>query len=278
MKKSLKIAVLVLLAAIIPSLSFAQQNSLTQTTLAAAVPVGTSQNPFGSSTTTIQLASASPATSLALNATTTLNGQNQWMLYIDRELMAVVSVQGNTVQVQRGVQGTVASPHANGTMVLIGRNLWFYGNDPGSTPGAGAGVSGSTCVPASILVTPYLNYRTGAQWICSTVTNTWVPGWNNAGGDFFAATATVASPAGVATPSGPFFSMSGTNAITGFAAPLGFNMTTSGGGCFVVNPTGIWTWTAAGNIAKAGTTTATLILVTFCWDAATSKWIPSRIA
>lgn len=280
MKNSIKALALTLLLAAVSSLpAFAQQNSLIQTTLAADVAAGVSQNPFGSSTTTVQVAAvAAGITGIQLNSSTTLNTQNQWMLYVDRELMAVVSVQGTTLQVQRGVQGTVASPHKSGTMVLFGRNLWFYGNDPGATPSSGTGVSGVSCTAASVLVTPYLNYRTGAQWICSTITNTYVPGWNNAGGDFFSQTATVASAAGAVTPSGPYFSISGALAITGFNIPLGFNGTALGGGCFVVNPTGIFTWTAAGNIAIAGTTTQALVLVTFCWNAATSKWVPSRIA
>lgn len=255
----------------------AQQNVLVQTTLSAAIPV-TPSSLFSSSANTVQVASATGITVVQLNSTQTLNQQSQWVLYIDREEMLVTGINGTTLFVTRGYNSTLAAPHASGTMVLYGRANWFYTADPGATPGSGTGVSGVSCTAASVFVSPYLNVRTGGQWLCSTITGTWVPGWNNAGGDFFAATATVASANGVITPSGPFFSMSGTNAITGFTTPVGFNATASGGGCFVVNPTGIWTWTAAGNIAKAGTTTATLILVTFCWDAATSKWIPSRIA
>jgi hypothetical protein len=275
-KFSLFFLVLLVLAALTP----AQQNLLLQTTLAAAIPSTPSTNPFGSSQTFIQVA-AVPAgvTGITLNPTTTLNQQSQWQVYVDRELMNVVAINGTTIQVQRGVAGTVASPHASGTMALFGRSLWFYVNDPGGTPGSGAGAAGSSCVPASILVSPYLNVRTGAQWLCSSITNTWVPGWNNAGGDFFAATATVASVAGTTVPSGPIFTVTGVNAIVNWGIPLGFNGTAVGGGCFTTIPTAIWTWTAAGNITTAGTVTAgNSVPVTFCWNAVTSKWVPSRIA
>lgn len=263
----------------LPSLSQAQQNLLLQTTLAAAIPSAPSTNPQGSSQTFMTVAAVpTGVTGLSLNPTTTLNQQNAWQAYIDRELVTIVSVNGTTLNIQRAQGGTVASPHASGTMVLFGRSLWFYAYDPGAVSRSGTGTGGGSCVPASILVSPWLNVLTGAQWLCSSITNTWVPGWNNAGGDFFAQTATVASAAGAVTPSGPYFQISGTAAITGFNIPLGFNGTAVGGGCFTVNPTGIFTWTAAGNIAIAGTTTQALVLVSFCWNASTQKWIPSRIA
>ena len=94
----------------------------------------------------------------------------------------------------------------------------------------------------------------------------------------------VYSSTGTVTPSGPVFQMTGTGAISGFnvatTTMIGFPATVTGGGCFVAIPSsGIWTWTAAGNIATAGTVTAANnVPVTFCWNAATQKFIPSRIA
>jgi len=41
---------------------------------------------------------------------------------------------------------------------------------------------------------------------------------------------------------------------------------------------GIFTWTAAGNIAVLGTTTAALKMVMFAYDPATAKWYPSSVA
>lgn len=281
MKKLTKLFSLALLLVCAQS-AFAQQNSLTQTTLSAAI-AGSIQGQGVSATTNpppqlVQVASATGIVGINPNLGVTASQSNQTAIYVDRELMLVTAVNGTTLTVTRGFNGTVAAPHASGTMVLVGKPIFFYAFDPGATPGAGAGASGVACLAANVVVTPWLNYRTGAQWLCSSVTGTWVPGWNNAGGDFFAATATVASAASAITPSGPFFSISGTAAITGFNIPLGFNGTATGGGCFTANPTGIWTWTAAGNIAVAGTTTAAQITVTFCWNAATSKWQPSRIS
>lgn len=261
----------------------AQQAFLGQTTLAAAVQgqyLGSVSGANVPAPTLIQVASVTSIVGINPNLSITASQPNQTYIFVGREQMRVTAVNGTALTVVRGVNGTVAVPHPSGDMVLFGPARFFYVMDPGGVPTGGSGTSGVACTAANVQVSPWLNIRTGGQWLCSSVTGTWVPGWNNvgAGGGFDAATATVASAAGTITPSGPFFSMSGTNAITGFTTPVGFNATGSGGGCFVVNPTGIWTWTAAGNIAKAGTTTATLILVTFCWDAATSKWIPSRIA
>src|SRR6266550_214365 len=273
-------ATLIVLAALaIPS--FAQQNSLGQTTLAAAV--GGTYIGSGSATnvpapTLVQVASVTSIVGITPNLSITASQPNQTYIYVGREQMRVTAVNGTQLSVVRGVNGTVAAPHPNGDMVLFGPPRFFYVNDPGGITTAGTGVSGVACTAANVIVSPWLNIRTGAQWLCSTITGTWVPGWNNAGGDFFGQTATVASAASAVTPSGPYFQISGTAAITGFNIPLGFNGTAVGGGCFTVNPTGIFTWTAAGNIAIAGTTTQALVLVTFCWNASTSKWIPSRIA
>jgi hypothetical protein len=275
--KKLALAVLILL---VPALATAQQNLLLQTTLTAAVPSTPSTNPFGSSQTFITVAAIpTGVTGLALNPTATLNQQNQWQVYIDRELMNVISINGLVIQVQRGVAGTVASPHPNADMVLFGRASWFYVNDPGGTPGSGAGTAGSSCTAASILVSPYLNIRTGAQWLCSTITSSWVPGWNNAGGDFFMQTATVPAAAGVVLPTGPLFVISGAGAITGFTIPLGCNATAVGGCQFTVIAAAgsTWTWTAAGNIMTAGTGTAGH-LFTFVWSQSLLKWVPSSLS
>lgn len=262
------------------SAAFAQQNLLTQTTLSAAI-AGSLLGQGVSSTTNpppqlVQVASATGIVGLNPNLGVTASQPTQSAIYVDRELMLVTAVNGTTLTVVRGYAGTVAAPHASGTMVLSGAPRFFYPNDPGGITASSGTVSDVACTAANVVVSPWLNYRSGAQWICSSITGTWVPGWNN-----FATprqTATVASAAGAITPSGPYFQVSGVLAVTGFNIPLGFNGTGVGGGCFTVNPTGIWTWTAAGNIAIAGTTTQALVSVTFCWNASTSKWIPSKIA
>jgi hypothetical protein len=273
-------AVLALLFA--PLSAFAQQNFLGQTTLAAAVQgqyLGSVSGANVPAPTLIQVTSATSIVGITPNLQITASQPNQTYLLIGREQMRVTAVNGTALTVVRGVNGTVAVPHPGGDMVLFGPPRFFYVMDPGGIANTSGGISGVTCTQANVVVSPWVNVRSGGQWLCSSVTGTWVPGWNNSGQDNLAATSAVVSAAPTTTPSGPLFTMSGTAAIVNFATPLGFNATASGGGCFTAIPTGIWTWTAAGNIAVAGTVTAgNSVPVTFCWNAATSKWIPNRIS
>lgn len=81
------------------------------------------------------------------------------------------------------------------------------------------------------------------------------------------------SVAGVFTPNYPITRVSGVLAITGLTVPYPDFQ-----GTIILIPTAIWTWTAAGNIAVAGTVTAANIPVAFTWDPYSAKWYPSRIA
>ncbi len=283
MKNYFKLAVLLVLLALSCVTASAQQNFLGQTTLSAAI-AGSLLGQGVSATTNpppqlVQVASATGIVGLNPNLGITASQPNRTALFIGREQMLVTATNGTVLTVVRGVNGTVAAPHPSGDMVLFGPSRFFYNYDPGGIPTANGGISGVACTAANVVVSPWLNVRTGGQWICSSVTGTWVPGWNNSGQDNLMATAAIVSAAGTNTPTGPLFTVSGTAAIVTWAIPIGFNGTASGGGCFVTIPTGIWTWTAAGNIAVAGTVTAgNSVPVTWCWNAATSKWVPSRIA
>lgn len=275
---NIKKLLLTLALVLLPTVAFGQQNTLTQTTLSSAVPA-TTGSLFTSSASSVVLAACTNITGVQLNPTTTLNTQNQWVIYVDREAMLVYSVSssGCVLQVQRGYNGTVATSHASGAMVLFGRQAWFYVTDPGASPGVGS-PAGVTCTAASVYVSPYLNIRTGAQWLCSTITGTWVPGFNNSLYPSQAApTVAVASVAGATLPSGPLFHVTGTNAITSWTIPVGCNATAVGGCAFTIIPDAVCTWTAAGNIALAGSCVVNKAL-TFVWDAKNSKWIPSYIA
>jgi hypothetical protein len=75
------------------------------------------------------------------------------------------------------------------------------------------------------------------------------------------------------TASGPLFHVTGTTATATINLPANFVE-----GAITVIADGVWTWTAAGNIAVAGTVTTAGSTVTFIYDAATSKWYPSRLA
>lgn len=226
--------------------SFAQTNTLIQTSLSAAIGATTQQ--FSVASVTGLTASLS----------------SQTVLYVDKEAMLVNTIGATTttsLTVQRGYAGTLAAPHVNASVVLAGRPDWFYPNDP-----TGA------CTAATTYVTPWVNILTGNPWLCSTVALAWVPGFNNyvrpPG-----VTAAVASAAGQITPSGPLFHITGTNAITGFTYPIGLGAGQAGS-TFCVIPDAAFTTTATNNIAIASTA---VLNKTICWtwDATNSKYTAS---
>jgi hypothetical protein len=88
--------------------------------------------------------------------------------------------------------------------------------------------------------------------------------FNSTVGPAIASAATVAPTAGI-------HSVTGTAAIVNITVPWpGFT------GSITFLPTAIWTWTAAGNIQTAGTTTAATSPVTFTFDG--SKWWANRLS
>jgi hypothetical protein len=256
------------------------QTALTQTTLSAPVSgpalySGTSPTISGSVTLAACTGIAPPI----------LPGTPTSVIYVDREAMGVWTWNSTSCSgtVSRGYLGTQASPHVSGAMVLIAPAYQ-------TTLGTGANPlpsglfqqdppMGGTCSATLTPTTPWVNVLTGSQWLCSALTNTWVAGWNNPyATDWTAPTASVASVAGSTLPSGPYFTITGTNAVTGWTIPVGFNATTVGGGCFnVIGGAGPATWTSAGNIAVAGTFTANKIF-TFCWNGPAGKFYPSAIS
>lgn len=92
---------------------------------------------------------------------------------------------------------------------------------------------------------------------------------------------TVASSAGFLTVTTPVTIVSGTAAITGITAPSNLANAAAGssgyGARITLIPTGIFTWTAANNIALAGTAVVGKAL-DFTYDSVTNKWYPSYIA
>lgn len=275
--KTLKLAVLIIAALLLPTLSLGQ-TALTQTTLSTQQTVGASGGASGltgSYQTTISLASAT-------GITVAQNGQPVTFVYVDQELEGILSlVTGQTTifNVLRAQQGTKASSHQSGQMVLVQNVSPQFGGFSGSGGFQHADPpNNGGCTAASTLVTPWVNIITSEQWLCSTITKTWVPGWNNRLAPLGAkVTAAVASAAGTVTPSGPLFHITGALAITGFVQPVGCNTTAVGGCFFMVIPDGTFTWTAAGNIAIAGTAVVNKTL-TFIWDATNSKWVPSNLS
>jgi hypothetical protein len=280
MKRFSRIAALVLLIGVSVGLASAQV-SLTQTTINADQGIGPASLAGGGQSnlqTTISLASAT-------GITQAFNGQPVTFVYVDQELEGILTLQTGTTtvfSVLRAVQGTKAAWHKSGDMALIGTMTPQFGGVAGSggLELADPPLNGG-CTFANTGFTPWVNVITGAQWLCSSVTNTWVPGWNNPlvpGAQ--KVTTAVASAAGFVTPTGPLFHITGTSAITGFNVPVGFNATAVGGGCFTVIPDAVFSWTAANNIAPASASlnagTAVVVVnqpITFCWDATNSKFL-----
>jgi hypothetical protein len=231
-------------------MTLAQQNTFTSTTLSAAIT---------SSTKVISLASVS-----GINGQGTVPG-NATDLYIDRELLQVVQVNtvNNTATVIRGIGGTQAAGHISGSTVLAGQPSWFNNYSP----------EGS-CTLAQTLVSPWINTREGTQWLCSSVLGAWIPGFGNPGvsGTPLQVGAAVASAATI-TPSAPVFHVTGTTSIVTISLPTGFN----GGQIYIIFD-GVAAWTAAGNIAVAGTPTTAGSMVYFTYDRNTGKWYPSRMS
>lgn len=83
---------------------------------------------------------------------------------------------------------------------------------------------------------------------------------------------TIASATTIA-PTAAITFVSGTTTVTTITAPSWMG----NGGRITLIPTGVWAWTAAVNIALAGTSVVGKAL-DFTWDAGTSKWYPSYIA
>lgn len=277
--KTLQKAVLILVAALGFCGISQAQTALVQTTLSSAVsgPAGYS----GTSATIDQNVVLASVT--GINAPT-LPGTPVSVIYVGREAMGVFSVNTSTkiVGVFRGYLGTQPSPHPSGDMVLVAPP---YNTANGGNPVPNGLFTqdppiGGTCTAANTPATPWVNVLTGSQFICSTITSTWVAGFNNPlAGDFTGQTATVAAAAGAVLPSGPLFVISGAGAITGFTIPIGCNATAVGACSFTVIAAAgsTWTWTAAGNIMTAGTGTAGH-LFTFVWSASLSKFVPSSLS
>lgn len=229
------------------------QTTLTSTTLGAAVADAT--------VTTVTLASATGVTGLSGGTITT------WLL-TDRELMSVRSVNGVIATVIRAANTSRATLHASGATVWI---IPSTDAVKATMPSGGCLRTNLAYVPLVVMATQSfgeltngnlfdcLGVTTAGQWVQTNTNGTPVLG------------STVASPAGVLTPTGTVFKVSGTNAITGITLPAG----AAPGFTLAIEPTGIFTWTTATNIAVAGTAVVGKILY-FTWDGA--KWAPSYIA
>ncbi len=253
MKNLSKITIIGLLAALSAS---AQQNTLVQTSLSAAI--------------------TKTQTSFAVNSATGINapgfgaaGSALYIVDIGQQLgeqVFVTALSGTTVSVRRSGNNT-AQAHASGAMVLVATSPnWLYSIDPWGS-----------CTAASTYVTPYVNVVSGKQWLCSSITSSWVPGWGNTTTPA-QATLLVASVAGTTVVSGPLLHINGTNAITAFQPTVGWY-----GQGFCVVPDAAFTTTTGGTTVATTRVTAIAIASTavanktlcFTYDATNAKFTAS---
>lgn len=249
--------------ALIAAACFAQNTTLSTTTLGAAVTTTTQ--------TLITLASTS-----TMQAAGVTNQPNTFM-YVDQECMSVVSVPSSTtVTVKRGPSSGCTGNGGRPFMHNSGATVYFansttYANPAynisapryfsnGSTSGD---IVGTTCVATTELAVPRIYTFTGriydclgGAWVQTNAPNTPVYG------------GTVASPAGVLTPTGNIMTVSGVNAITGITVPNGW----APGMVLTLIPSGNFTTTNATNIGLASTAVTSKALY-MTWDG--TKWRPS---
>jgi len=226
--------------------AFAQSNTLTQTTTAAAMTAGAR---------TISLTSATGISAPSFDNNTV--GTQLYVVDIGQqkgEVMNVLSISGTIATVARFSGPGVA--HASGAMVLAGAPNLFYKYNP----------TGS-CTRSLTQVTPFVNTLTGEQWLCSTITGTWTAGFQNPAPA--QAGTLVASAAGATAVNAPLQHVNGTNAVTAWTMGIGW-----AGGPFCIIPDAAFTVTATNNVAKASTAVANKTLC-YQYDATNSVFTPS---
>lgn len=251
-KNCLILAVLTAVSAV------AQQNTLVQTALSAAITANQSS---------IQVANATGINAPSFSSG--LAGSKLFVVDIGQtkgELMQVTSVSGTTIGVSRTAGGK-GTTHASGAMVLVATlPNWFFSTDPAGS-----------CTGSATFVTPWLNTVNGKQWVCSSVTGSWVPGWGNRDAPP-APTVLVASVAGTTAVNSPLQHVNGTNAITAWQPTVGWN-----GDGFCIIPDAAFTTTTGGTTVASTRVTAIAIASTavanktlcFTYDATNAKFTAS---
>lgn len=158
MKTIFKNYLSVALLAIAVSVSAFGQATTTTTTLSAAV------NSLISTNVVVASATGITAAGNPLNAVNTV-------LFVDKEAMNVISLNGTTIAVQRGAAGTPITTHASGSLVWVGAPGYYFNGDP----------SGA-CTASLQLNLPRVATSTGKIWDCvggqwgpQSVSAFWVP-------------------------------------------------------------------------------------------------------
>ena len=140
------------------------QTLLLTTTLSSAVG-----NTTSSALTTGNLGYVAVASATGISAPTPNGGNTaslatsnaQTYLYVDRELMQVVSVSGTTIAVIRGVGPTAAESHASGALVFVVPAVAFYGGNSNLEV-----VAGGSCTRTNIAYLPNIDFASGTISDC----------------------------------------------------------------------------------------------------------------
>lgn len=126
------------------------QNTTPQTTLSSAIAAGDTQIAVAS-------VSSNAIVSPAITMQPAVLGAFQTELFIDGELIGVTSINGTTLTVQRGLEGTPNTAHATGTVTWWGPPTYFslsIGNPSGA------------CTAANVTSLPRFYVFTGQGWVC----------------------------------------------------------------------------------------------------------------
>ena len=176
-----------------------------------------------------------------------------------------------------GITGTLPVANGGTGITSLGTGVATFLGTP-SSANLAAAVTGETGSGALVfatsptLVTPVLGTPASGDLTSCTGSPTFT---NVKYSGLIATTAaapTIASAATIA-PTTPITFISGTAVVTTITAPAPIS---AGGGTIIFIPTGIFTWTTAGNIAVLGTAVVNRTL-TFTYDVTTTKWYPSYV-
>lgn len=117
-------------------------------------------------TTTTSLSVAATATGRSVTVASATNVAAGGSLYVDRELMTVISVSGTVVQVARST-GTAATSHSVGAIVYVATAAQgpfvFRSADPAGS-----------CTSTNEQYLPQVNPASGAVWDCPSALGLWV--------------------------------------------------------------------------------------------------------
>lgn len=250
--KLLAIFALAVSLCMIPRPAMAQGTALTATTISSAIT--------SASASQVTLASATGVT-IAGN-----NGQFNTVLWIGKELMGVKSlVSGTTYSVQRGLQGTRPLTYLSGAAVLLGSPT---GNFMSADYFAEV-VPGTACVSTNSPTLPHVYVKSGHRFDCTGVSGT--QQWMLTSGPDSPVLGTAVASATTIAATGTIFHVTGTTAVVTITVPNGW----APGNSIYLIPDAVFTFTAAGNVALAGSAVVNKILI-LTWSG--SKWVPSYIA